>query len=67
MSKKNPDHAESLTLLIKLGSIAVHVEEYLSPKGHDFDRHALIGLLSDGEVRNFIARMSDQGFMPVKR
>jgi hypothetical protein len=37
-------------LLAKLGSIAIHAEEMLSPHGHNFDRHALQQLLNDEEV-----------------
>lgn len=55
----------SLSLLVKLGSIAVHAEELLSPKAHLVDQVALQTLLDDPEVRNWIGRM---GYMlPVKR
>lgn len=57
----------ALTLQVKLGSLAVHIEEFLSPKGHDFDRHAIKALLDDPEVSAFLARLSKQGFLPVKR
>lgn len=55
----------SLTLLTKLGSIAVHAEEMLSPKGHTVDRHALQTLLTDVEVQKWIKDMGV--YMPVKR
>ncbi len=55
----------SLTLLAKLGSIVVHYEELLSPKGHSFDRHALKTLLDDSEVKNWIKGMGP--YLPVKR
>jgi hypothetical protein len=57
----------SITLLVKLGSIAVHVEEILSPKGHDFDRHALQTLWEDAEVKEWIAQMNKMAMIPVKR
>lgn len=57
----------SLTLLIKLGSIAVHVEELLAPGGHSFDRQAIEGLLADPEVVTFRAEMDAQALLPVKR
>lgn len=55
----------SLGLLCKLGSIAVHVEEFFSPKGHPLDRQALNTLLDDAEVKQWIKDMGV--YMPVKR
>lgn len=55
----------SLSLLVKLGSIAIHVEELLSPEGHVFDKAALQTLLDDQEVRQWISSMG--AFLPVKR
>lgn len=57
----------SIRLLVKLGSIAVHVDEYLSPQGHEFDKEALRQLLADQEVSAWIAEMGRQAFLPVKR
>lgn len=54
-------------LLVKLGSIVVHVEEMLSPKGHAFDKIALEGLLKDPEVAAWIREMDRMAFLPVKR
>lgn len=55
----------SLSLLVKLGSIAVHTEEMLSPQGHHFDKDAIQTLLDDSEVKMWIKAMGS--FMPVKR
>jgi len=55
----------SISLLCKLGSIAVHVEELLSPKGHAHDKAALETLLEDNEVKTWIKNMGP--YMPVKR
>ena len=57
----------ALSLLVKLGSIAVHVDEMLSPKGHEFDRHALGSLLQDHEVTEWLASMEKSSFIPKKR
>jgi len=57
----------SLSVLIKLGSIAVHVDEMLSPMGHTFDRMALQQLLKDEEVRTWIAAAGKNGWLPEKR
>ena len=62
----NPLHPPA-SLLVKIGSIAVHAEEILSPKGHEFDRHALETLFDDAEVKEWIAQMNAMAMLPVKR
>lgn len=57
----------SITLLVKIGSIAVHIDEILSPDGHIFDRHALESLQADPEVKEWIEQMTQMAFLPVKR
>jgi hypothetical protein len=57
----------NMTLPVKLGSIAVHADEALSPGRHSFDVAALRSLLSDPEVAEWIAAMTKDGFLPVKR
>lgn len=59
--------APPATTLIKLGSLAVHIEELLSPGGHEVDRSAIEGLLADEEVRSWLKGMDDMAFLPVKR
>ena len=54
-------------LLVKLGSVAVHAEEFLSPKGHEFDRVALDQLLADPEVRAWLRAMDGMALLPRKR
>ena len=56
-----------LAILVKLGSIAVHVEELLSPQGHEFDKTALEQLLNDPEVQEWIEQMTSMALLPVKR
>ena len=55
------------TLLIKLGSLAVHIEELLSSKGNIVDKNAIEILLADTEVREFLDKKENQVFLPVKR
>ena len=55
----------SLSLLVKLGSIAVHAEEITSPSRHQFDVAAVETLLDDDEVKQWIKDMGV--YMPVKR
>lgn len=54
-----------LELLMKLGSIAVHTDELLSPGGHNYDMEALKPMLRDPEVREWIKDMGV--YLPVKR
>ena len=56
-----------LALLVKLGSIMVHVEEASSVDGHEFDWVALRGLLADPEVLEWRKAMDAAGFLPKKR
>ena len=51
---------------IKLASIIVHLEEYLSPEGHPNDRITLLSLLEDQDVKKFVQSI-DQVMLPVKR
>lgn len=54
-------------LLITLGSIAVHVEEFFSPDGHPIDKIAIEQLLKDKELQEWIGEMSKMAFLPIKR
>jgi len=51
----------------KLGSIAVHVDEYLSDHGHPHDRAAIESLLADPEISEWISGMNEIGLLPLKR
>lgn len=55
------------TLLVKLGSLAVHVEEGMSENGHAFDAAAVRGILADPEVRAWLDAMDGMALLPVKR
>lgn len=59
--------APPVTTLIKLGSLAVHADELLSPSGHEIDASAVKGLLADPEVRAWLGEMDKMAFLPVKR
>ena len=65
-SKKKQDPLRpSVSLLCKLGSIAVHAEEMVSPGGHHFDLAVLKALLETLEVREWIEAMG--AYLPKKR
>jgi len=53
------------SLLCKIGSIAVHVDEAISAGGHAYDWTAIRGLLDDPEVKMWIATMG--ALLPQKR
>lgn len=55
------------SILIKLGSIAVHVSEMLSPEGHDFDRIVIQSLLNDSEIKKWLLEMDKMALIPKKR
>ena len=55
------------SLLCKLGSIAVHVEEMFSVTGHGFDRAAIEGLIRDSEVQEWLKLMDELAMLPRKR
>lgn len=56
-----------VSLLVKLGSIAVHAEELMSPDGHAFDKCALQALLGDQEVKAWISEMNKKALVPRMR
>jgi hypothetical protein len=56
-----------LSVLCKLGSIAVHAGEWLSLGGHQFDVAAFKAILQDPEVKEWIAEMNKQALLPVVR
>lgn len=57
----------SISLLCKLGSIAVHVDEMLSPMGHHFDKVALESVAHDPEVIEWMRGMRAMALLPEKR
>ena len=68
MAKKKPRftvESPSLTVLIKLGSIAVHADELFSPDGRNADKMALLPLLADSEVAEWVKAMG--AMLPLKR
>lgn len=57
----------SAGLLAKLGSIAAHAEEMLSPLGHGFDKIALESVMADPEVIEWMDAMRKMALLPVRR
>lgn len=57
----------SPSLLVCLGSIAVHTDELMGPGGHTFDRVALQTLFANPELKAWIQEMTALGMLPVQR
>lgn len=57
----------SQSLLIKIGSLVVHAEEYLSSDGDPFDKVAFDSLRTDSEVQAWLRQMTNAGLLPLKR
>ena len=55
----------SPSLLSKIGSILVHVDEMLSPQGHEIDKFIVDQLLKDAEITDWIKSMGP--LLPLKR
>jgi len=51
-------------LLAKLGSIAVHAYEMMSPGGQSLDQHELVVRLNDPEVRKWLKDMGEMVPLP---
>lgn len=56
----------SIGLAIKLGKFITHVDEYLSPGGHEFDRAEIQQMLTDPEIRDWLSKFP-KVLLPVKR
>lgn len=57
----------SASLLVKLGSLSVHVEEMTEAGAHQFDLETVRSLLADPEVVAWRAEMDALALLPVKR
>lgn len=55
------------SLLCKVGSLAVHIDEFLSPDGHPCDKMAIEDLLADPEVKEWLEAMRREALVPEKR
>ena len=55
------------SLLAKLGSIIVHVEEATGADGHAYDLIATRQLIADREVQEWLDGMRKAAMLPVKR
>jgi hypothetical protein len=54
-------------LLIKLGSLIVHYQEWTSDAGHILDKSAIDSIERDEEFIQWIKQMDGNAFLPKKR
>lgn len=64
---RTPQLQPSVSVGIKLASIAVHADEMLAPGGSSFDAEAIKGLLTDAEVIAYLDLLRPLALLPVKR
>lgn len=57
----------TMSLLIKLGSLISHYQEYTSKDGHPFDKSAIDSLNNDREVMEWMKTMNKMSLLPAKR
>jgi hypothetical protein len=55
------------SVLMKIGSIVVHISEAISEKSHEFDFAAIQSLLEDSEVLDWLEQMDKLALLPKKR
>jgi hypothetical protein len=67
MNHQKKNSPTPISTLCKLGSIAVHAQEALSATAHAADIAALKSLLTDTEVKDWLASMNKQALLPKKR
>ena len=54
-------------LLIKLGSIIVHWEEYNSKDGHFLDLQTIEAMMEQEDVKEWFSEMNKLALLPLKR
>ncbi len=57
----------SLVLAAKLGSLVVHVQEYLSRNSNPVDRSAIETIINDPEIAEWIKVLEKDALVSVKR
>lgn len=57
----------SKEVLIKLGSLVVHIEEYLSEKSSEYDKITIQALLADQDLQDWVSKLDELALVPKKR
>ena len=56
-----------ITLVAKLGSLVVHVQEYLSRNSNPVDRSAIETIINDPEINAWVKELEKDALVAVKR
>ncbi len=56
-----------MTLLIALGSLIVHYEEWTSPSSNPIDKDVIDSIRNQPDVKEWFEEMNSMAFLPVKR
>jgi len=62
-----PDLHPTISVAVKLASIAVHADELISSNGHSVDVQAIRSLLADEELRAYLEILRPLALLPVMR
>lgn len=54
-------------LLIKLGSLITHYQEWTSQHGHKLDKSAIDSIEGSEDFKEWMKQMDDNAFLPKKR
>ncbi len=54
-------------LLIKLGSLIVHYEEFVSPNGSVIDKQTIDAMMKQDDVKEWFTEMRKLALLPLKR
>ena len=57
----------SPSILSKLGSLVIHIEESMNSKGHIFDMITVKSIIEDEEVKEWLKAMDKLALIPKKR
>jgi hypothetical protein len=57
----------SIQILIALGSLVVHYEEWTSPNGHAMDKNTIDSIRNQPDVKEWFEQMRKLTFLPLKR
>lgn len=56
-----------IKLLIKLGSIITHYEEWTSKSGHELDKTTIDSLMQEPDIKQWFEEMRKMALLPLKR
>ena len=58
---------KDLAVCARIGSALVHAEEFMSVRGHTFDKESFNAIMNDDDIRAWLKKLDDIGLLPKKR